>query len=71
MSDRDLLLDIATKLNVLIGILIQRDGQGKIQENVERLGNFGLSGTEIAKILGTTAGTVAVAKNRIKKARRK
>jgi DNA-directed RNA polymerase specialized sigma24 family protein len=71
MSDRELLEEISKKLSLLVGILLQRDGQAKVQENVERLSNFGLSGTEIAQILGTTAGTVAVAKNRIKKARSK
>ncbi len=71
MSDNELLVEISKKLSVLIGIFIQRDGQAKVQEHVERLSNFGLSGTEIAQILGTTAGTVAVAKNRIKKARSK
>jgi DNA-binding CsgD family transcriptional regulator len=71
MSDRELLEEISKKLSLLVGILLQRDGHAKVQENVERLSNFGLSGTEIAQILGTTAGTVAVAKNRIKKARSK
>ncbi len=55
MSDNELLVEISKKLSVLIGIFIQRDGQAKVQEHVERLSNFGLSGTEIAQILGTTA----------------
>jgi hypothetical protein len=71
MSDKELLAEISNKLSVLIGIFIQRDGQAKVQEHVERLSDFGLSGPAIAQILGTTTGTVAVAKNRLKKARSK
>lgn len=67
MSDEDLLHEISRKLSILISLELQRDGDKSVQANVARLNQFGLSGIEIANILGTTIGTVAVAKNRIKK----
>lgn len=67
MSDEDLLQEISKKLSVLISLELHRDGNEGVQANVARLSQFGLSGSEIANILGTTTGTVAVAKNRIKR----
>ncbi|MGH7146534.1 MAG: hypothetical protein ACREIJ_01345 [Nitrospiraceae bacterium] len=70
MDDQNLLQEISNKLSVLISLELQKDGAGGVQEHVERLSRLGLSGNEIAAILGTTPGTVAVAKNRIKKRRK-
>lgn len=67
MGDQDLLEQISKKLSVLISLELQKDGKQKVQEHVSRLSRFGLTAGEIAEILGTTAGTVSVAKARIKK----
>lgn len=67
MSNEDLLQEISKKLSILISLELRRDGNEGVQANVARLSQFGLSGTEIANILGTTIGTIAVAKNRIKR----
>jgi DNA-binding NarL/FixJ family response regulator len=69
MSELDVLTDISRKLSVLISISLQKDGRAAVQENVMHLNRFGLSTTEIAEILNTTPGTVAVAKSRIKRKR--
>jgi hypothetical protein len=66
MENQDVLIAISKKLSILIHFEIQRDGGG-VQEHVGRLSRFGLSTAEIAEILGTTTGTVAVAKSRVKK----
>ena len=50
-----------------IHLQIEKDGGGRVQEHVTRLSRFGLTTAAIAEILGTTAGTVAVAKSRVKK----
>ena len=67
MSEQELLQEISKKLSVLIALQLQNGGNSGVQENVERLSKFGLSSGEIAEILNTTAGTVAVAKSRTKK----
>jgi len=67
MTDSDVLTDISKKLSILIHLELRKDGAGGVQEHVARLSRFGLTTGEVAEILGTTAGTVAVAKNRAKK----
>ncbi len=67
MNDIALLKEISKKLSVLIALELQRDGNEGVQGNVVRLTRFGLTTGEIAEILGTTPGTVAVSKSRIKK----
>lgn len=67
MSDQELLQEISKKLSILISLELRRDGSGGVQDHVERLSRFGLTAGEIAEILGTTSGTVAVAKARIKR----
>jgi len=67
MNDQEILHDISRKLSVLIHLQIEKDGGGRVQEHVTRLSRFGLTTAAIAEILGTTAGTVAVAKSRVKK----
>lgn len=71
-KDNDVLQQISKKLSILIALQLQ-GGKDKVEvkENVAKLIPFGLSDSEIAEILGTTAGTVSVAKVRIKKARSK
>ena len=67
MTDQELLREISKKLSVLIALQLQREGDLGVQEYVSRLARFGLTTSEIAEILDTTAGTVAVAKSRNKK----
>lgn len=67
MNDLELLQEISNKLSVLISLELQRANVSGVQKNVEFFSRFGLSGNELAIILGTTSGTVAVAKNRMKK----
>ena len=66
MNDQ-VLEQISRKLSVLISLELHKDGKQKVQEHVSRLSRFGLTANEIAEILGTTAGTVSVAKARIRK----
>jgi DNA-binding CsgD family transcriptional regulator len=70
MTDSESLQEISKKLSILIALHLQRDGKESVQENVSRLSRFGLTTGEIAEILGTTPGTVAVTKSRIKNKRR-
>ena len=69
MSDTELLKEISKKLSVLIALQLQKD-EG-VQDNIIRLARFGLATGEIAGILGTTPGTVAVLKSRIKSKKNK
>ena len=71
-KDNNVLQQISKKLSILIALQLQ-GGKDKVEvkENVEKLIPFSLTDSEIAEILGTTAGTVSVAKVRIKKARSK
>lgn len=68
-NNNDILQQISKKLSILIALALQgeKDAVG-VKENVARLIRFGLTDSEIAEILGTTSGTVSVAKARIKKA---
>jgi CRP-like cAMP-binding protein len=70
MNDQEILRDISRKLSVLIHLAIDKDGDGRVQDYVARLSRFGLTTAAIAEILGTTTGTVAVAKSRVKKRRK-
>ena len=67
MSEQDILEEISKKLSVLISLELQRDGTKAVQEHVMHLSRFGLTTGEVANILNTTAGTVAVAKSRVKR----
>ncbi len=65
-----LLQQISKKLSILIALQLQGENMVvEVKENVARLVRFGLTDSEIAEILGTTPGTVSVAKARIKKAK--
>ena len=68
-NNNNILQQISKKLSILIALALQgeKDAVG-VKENVARLIRFGLTDSEIAEILGTTSGTVSVAKARIKKA---
>lgn len=66
MENSDILQQISKKLSILITLQLQADGAVEVKENVVKLSRFGLTTGEIAEILGTTPGTVAVAKSRIK-----
>lgn len=70
ISDQDVLLDISRKLSVLIHLELDKDESSRIDDQVVRLSRFGLNTPAIAEILGTTTGTVAVAKSRMKKKRK-
>lgn len=71
-GDNVLLEQISKKLSILIALQIQAGGKEKeVKANVEKLAKFGLSDGEIAQILGSTPGTVSVAKARIKKSKAK
>lgn len=71
-KDKNILQQISKKLSILIALQLQ-GGKEKVEvkENVAKLTPFGLTDSEIAEILGTTAGTVSVAKARIKKTKSK
>lgn len=64
MSDIELLKEISKKLSVLIALQLPQD-EG-VQDSVARLARLGVSTGQIAGIVGTTPGTVAVLKSRIK-----
>ena len=69
-NNNDILQQISKKLSILITLALQGDKDTvEVKENVARLVRFGLSDSEIAEILGTTSGTVSVAKARLKKAK--
>jgi hypothetical protein len=67
MTNEELLRGISKKLSVLIALQLQKDGDVGVQEHASRLARFGITTVEIAEILDTTVGTVAVAKSRRKK----
>lgn len=71
-NNNNVLQEISKKLSILIALQLQSDnGVVEVKENVAKLTRFGLMDNEIAEILGTTPGTVAVAKARIKKSKTK
>jgi DNA-binding CsgD family transcriptional regulator len=68
MGEKQLLKDIADKLNTAIRLLALNVTLNKKQnEQIEILSNAGLKPKDIADILGTTANTVRVALHMIKK----
>jgi hypothetical protein len=68
----DILQQISKKLSILIALQLQGENEAvEVKANVKKLAKFGLADGEIAEILGTTPGTVSVAKVRIKKAKAK
>lgn len=71
MNDIELLQEISKKLSILISLQLQNGGNVGVQDNVVQLTRFGLSTGEIAEILNTTPGTVAVSRSRIKKSKGK
>lgn len=67
-NGNEILKQISKKLSILIAISLQGEKDAiEVKENVARLMRFGLTDIEIAEILGTTPGTVSVAKARMKK----
>lgn len=71
-NNTNILHQISKKLSILIALALQGEKNAVgVKENVARLVRFGLTDSEIAEILGTTSGTVSVAKVRIKKAKTK
>jgi len=71
-KDNDILQQISKKLSILIALQLQGEKEKvEVKENVAKLTPFGLTDSEIAEILGTTPGTVSVAKTRIKSAKSK
>lgn len=70
-TSNDTLREISKKLSILIALQLQGEDRVEVQENVVKLTRFGLGTSEIADILGTTPGTVQVAKARIKKSKSK
>lgn len=67
METNKLLESISKKLGVLIALdLLSMNDKASIKENAVMLSRFGLSPTEIAEILNTTANTVNVARSRNK-----
>ncbi len=71
MENSDILKEISKKLSILIALELQGENGVEVKENVIKLTRFGLGTSEIADILGTTPGTVQVAKARIKKSKAK
>ena len=68
MENTQLLQAISKRLGVLIALQISdKSEKFSIAEGVELLTRFGLTPTEIAEILNTSANTVNVTKARIKK----
>ena len=65
-NDNEILRQISKKLSILVALQLENERGIEVKENVAKLTRFGLSTSEIAEILGTTSGTVAVAKSRIK-----
>lgn len=71
-NNNDTLQQISKKLSILIALQLQGENRTvEVKENVAKFARFGLTDKEIAEILGTTPGTVSVAKARIKKAKSK
>jgi len=71
-NNNEILREVSKKLSILIALQLQsEDGVVEVKENVAKLTRFGLTDGEIAEILGTTPGTVSVAKARIKKSKTK
>lgn len=75
MNSEELLVEIAKKLDMLIGLkaceIASRvePGRGQQARQIEALGVAGLPNDVIAGVLGTTAGTVRATLNRAKKNR--
>ena len=70
-NNNDILQQISKKLSILIALQLQSESGIEVKENVTKLMRFGLTTSEIAEILGTTSGTVQVAKSRIKNSKKK
>ena len=68
MENTKLLEAIAKRLGVLIALHIQERSESfSVADGVELMSRFGLSPTEIAEILDTSANTVNVTRSRLKK----
>ena len=67
MDTNKLLESISKKLGVLIALnLLSINSKATTSENIEMLDRFGLTPTEIAEILNTSANAVNVTRSRIK-----
>jgi DNA-directed RNA polymerase specialized sigma24 family protein len=72
MDTNKLLESISKKLGVLIALnLLSMNKEATTTENIEMLDRFGLTPTEIAEILNTSANTVNVTRSRIKRSKKK
>ncbi len=68
MDTNKLLESISKKLGVLIALnLLSMNSKATSAENIKMLDRFGLTPTEVAEILNTSANTVNVTRSRIKK----
>jgi len=72
MDTNKLLESISKKLGVLIALnLLSMNKEATTTQNIEMLDRFGLTPTEIAEILSTSANTVNVTRSRIKSSKKK
>ena len=67
MENSELLESISKKLGVLIALnLLSMNSKATTTQNIEMLDRFGLTPSEIAEILNTSANTVNVTRSRLK-----
>lgn len=67
MQNNEQLESISKKMGVLIALnLLSMNNKATVTDNIELLDRFGLTSTEIAEILNTSANAVNVTKSRIK-----
>jgi len=72
MDTNKLLESISKKMGALIALnLLSINSKATTTENIEMLDRFGLTPTEIAEILNTSANTVNVTRSRIKSSKKK
>lgn len=68
MNNEEILKEISRRLGVLIALQIENQSENfSTTDGVNMLSRFGMGNSEIAEILNTSANTVNVMKNRIKK----
>lgn len=68
MNNEETLKEISRRLGVLIALQMENQSENfSTTDGVNMLSRFGMGNSEIAEILNTSANTVNVMKNRIKK----
>ena len=68
MNNEEMLKEISRRLGVLIALQMKNQSEDfSTTDGVNMLSRFGMGNSEIAEILNTSANTVNVMKNRIKK----